>query len=139
MSSEPFSDSSSESSRLKQSNALSSSNSIDVDLTELSSTMVYSEVYNMMAAPKDYVGKTVKMKGEFTLYSDKISGKNYFAVVIADAAACCSQGLEFVLGNDAVYPNDYPKEQAEITIQGVFEIYDEGQFQYCHLVNAKIV
>ena len=36
---------------------------IDVDLTKLSSTMVYSEVYNMMYTPDDYIGKTVKMKG----------------------------------------------------------------------------
>ena len=31
----------------------------DVDLTNLSSTMVYSEVYNMMSTPENYIGKTV--------------------------------------------------------------------------------
>ena len=29
----------------------------------LSSTMVYSEVYNMMVDPESYIGKTVKMDG----------------------------------------------------------------------------
>ena len=38
---------------------------VDVDLTRLSSTMVYSEVYNMMNAPGDYIGKTIKMTGQF--------------------------------------------------------------------------
>ena len=38
---------------------------IDVDRTTLSSTMVYSEVYNMMSEPDGYLGKTVKMDGSF--------------------------------------------------------------------------
>lgn len=25
--------------------------------------MIYSEVYNMMTAPEDYIGKTIKMSG----------------------------------------------------------------------------
>lgn len=36
---------------------------IDVDLTKLSSSMVYAEVFNMMVQPQDYVGKQVKMAG----------------------------------------------------------------------------
>ena len=42
-----------------------STDGVDVDLTRLSSTMVYSEVYNMMYAPDDYIGKTIKMTGQF--------------------------------------------------------------------------
>ena len=38
---------------------------VDVDLTKLSSTMVYSEVYNMMSSPESYMGKRVRMKGSF--------------------------------------------------------------------------
>ena len=37
-----------------------------VDLTALSSTMVYAEVFAMMSSPEDYVGKTVKMQGIFS-------------------------------------------------------------------------
>ena len=36
---------------------------VDVDLTALSSTMVYSEVFNMLNTPENYVGKTIKMTG----------------------------------------------------------------------------
>ncbi|MDD6211747.1 MAG: hypothetical protein PUB22_01135 [Clostridiales bacterium] len=76
------------------------SSGIDLDLTSLSSTMVYAEVYNMMSAPEDYIGKTVKMKGQFTYYQaydekgNPVPDQLYFACLIADAAACCSQGLE---------------------------------------------
>lgn len=37
--------------------------SVDLDLTQLSSTVVYSEVYNMLITPDDYKGKIIKMKG----------------------------------------------------------------------------
>lgn len=59
--------------------------SIDVDLTKLSRTMVYSEVYNMMYTPDDYIGKTVKMKGQFAHYEDPDTKVQYFACIIADA------------------------------------------------------
>ncbi len=37
-----------------------SADSIDVDLTKISSTMVYSEVYNMMLSPDNYTEKPLK-------------------------------------------------------------------------------
>jgi len=117
----------------------------DVDLTKLSSTMVYSEVYNMMTTPDDYVGKMVKMKGQFALYQATDSnGKSipdqiYFACVIADATACCQQGLEFVLAGGYTYPDDYPELATEITVVGEFQTYMEGNNKYCHLVNAEFV
>ena len=112
--------------------------SCDVDLTQLSSTMVYSEVYNMMTTPDDYRGKTVKMSGNFAIYQDQITGQIYFACVIADATACCSQGLEFVLEGDHTYPDDYPELNSVITVTGVFDTYEENGNIYCQLIHAKM-
>ena len=109
-----------------------------VDLTVLSSTMVYAEVYNMVTAPEQYVGRTVRMKGTFSTYTDPGSGKVYFACIIADATACCSQGLEFELQNaaDLSYPADYPEEGTDITVTGTFRTYTEGNYLYCQLADA---
>ena len=96
---------------------------IDVDLTALSSTMVYSEVYNMVVAPESYVGKTVKMKGQFIYYEDSRTENQHFGCVIADATACCSQGLEFLLAGSHTYPDDYPELYSEITVVGTFDKY----------------
>ena len=74
-----------------------------VDLTKLSSTMVYSEVYNMLYTPDDYIGKTVKMKGAFAYYEDPETKEQYFACIIADAMACCSQGLDFIPTEEYTY------------------------------------
>ncbi len=112
---------------------------IDVDLTLLSATMVYSEVYNMMISPENYIGKTVKMDGSFAFYHDEASDKNYYVCIIADATACCSQGIEFVLTDDYTYPDDYPEEGGDICVIGVFDTYQEGNNTYCTLRNAKIV
>lgn len=114
------------------------SSAIDVDLTLLSSTMVYSEVYNMMCTPDDYIGKTVKMQGQFSVYHDENTGNDYFACVIADATACCQQGMEFVLEGDYSYPEDYPELGTEITVVGEFETYYEGEDMYCHLNRAQM-
>ena len=114
-----------------------SADGIDVDLTKLSSTMVYSEVYNMMVSPDNYTGKTVKMNGAFAYYEDPETKAQYFACIIADATACCSQGLEFILTGEHTYPNDYPELNSEITVTGTFETYEENGYNYCRLVNAE--
>lgn len=103
----------------------------DIDLTEMNSTMVYSEVYNMMAMPDQYLGKTVRMKGAMAV--SKGSHQNYYACIIKDATACCSQGIEFVL-NEGIYPH----QGADITVYGTFNTYMEGQNQYCQLKNAVL-
>lgn len=114
-------------------------NNVDVDLTTLSSTMVYSEVYNMVTSPDNYLGKIIKMNGLFATYHDEAADTWYFACIIQDATACCSQGIEFVLAGDYTYPQDYPKEGEEISVIGVFDTYQEGSYTYCTLRNAKFV
>ena len=111
---------------------------IDVDLTKLSSTMVYSEVFNMMNKPADYVGKIIKMDGQFTTYHDDSTGTNYFACIIQDATACCAQGMEFVLTEDYSYPADYPQDGDEVVVVGVFDTYMENDYMYCTLKDAVL-
>ena len=121
-----------------------SSNGVDVDLTVLSSTIVYSEVYNMLYNdPAHYLGKTVKARGTFSIYQlvtdgvlqpDPVS----YACIISDAAACCAEGMEFVLKDDLAYPDDYPELGTEITVIGEFQSYEENGMTWYHLVNARL-
>ena len=67
---------------------------VEVDLTTMSSTMVYSEVSNMITDPDSYRGKTVCMNGTFSIYDS--GEKVYFACLIAEATACFSNGIEFL-------------------------------------------
>ena len=121
-----------------------SADGVEVDLTVLSSTMVYSEVYNMLYNdPAHYLGKTVKARGTFSLYQlvtdgvlqpDPVS----YACIISDAAACCAEGMEFVLEGDLTYPDDYPELGTEITVIGEFQSYEENGMTRYHLVNARL-
>ncbi|MCR5174247.1 MAG: hypothetical protein K6C09_06415 [Oscillospiraceae bacterium] len=113
--------------------------SIDVDLTAMSSTMVYSEVFSMLDTPDDYIGKIVKMNGIFAYYYDEASGNYYYACIIRDATACCSQGIEFVLTDEYVYPDDYPEVGEDVTVIGRFDTYTEGDYLYCTLRDAVLV
>ena len=107
----------------------------DIDLTKLSSTMVFSEVYNMMISPEEYMGKTIKAEGIFQVYQDS-NNSNFYALVIADATACCQQGLELIWDGDPAYPDDYPVENSEIEITGVYQSYiEEGNTYYYVQVN----
>jgi hypothetical protein len=110
-----------------------------VDLTKLSSTMVYAEVYNIMSSPTDYEGKTIKAGGLYKAERYELAGPYYHFVVIADAAACCAQGLEFAWTGDHAYPKDYPKDGALIEVTGVFGRYEEKGHTYYHLVVDEIV
>ena len=99
---------------------------IYVDLTLLSSTLIYSEVYNMMCAPDEYIGKKIRIKGNTAIFHDDYDGNDYYACIIKDATACCSQGIEFQLKE-----GEYPTEDEEITVTGVYSSYDiNGQTFY---------
>ena len=110
----------------------------DIDLTILQSSMVYAQVYDMVYESENYEGKLVRAKGNFAHYQDPRTQKDYYAVLISDATACCSQGIEFVLEGDPVFPDDYPEEGTEITISGVFNAYKEDSSTYVQLLDAKI-
>ena len=114
----------------------------DVDLTQLSSTMIYSEVYAMVYEPDQYIGKTVKMKGQFA--TQEYNGARLYACIVMDAAACCAQGLEFELSENRSFPDDYPEPGAEITVIGTFDTYreeaeDGNYYIYLVLRNARLL
>ena len=109
----------------------------DVDLTKLGSTMVYAEVYNMVSNPSEYIGKKVKMNGAFAIYEGDL--RIYFACIIKDATACCSQGLEFVLKDERKYPDEYPELGSDIVVGGIFDVYYEDGVQYFQLSDAEIL
>ena len=118
----------------------SGSGKIDVDLVGMSSNMIFGEVNNMMMNPDEYMGKTVRIEGQYSpLYYDG-TGKYYHYCVIADALACCSQGIEFIWDNNSHgYPSEYPKQGQNIQITGVFDKYTEEGYIYYYLDIDDIV
>lgn len=84
----------------------------------------------------DELGKTVKMKGQFVFCHDEEKDQYYYACLIRDAMACCSQGLEFIPAGDCVYPDDFPPALTEIVVTGVFNVLEDNGETYCALTDA---
>ena len=116
-----------------------STNRVDIDLTHMSSTMVFSIVYKMVTEPEKYIGKRIKMKGAFSSYYDEETERRFFGCIIKDALACCSQGLAFETNPPRKYPKEYPSEGTSIIIVGTFEYEkEEDGIGFPIIKNAKI-
>lgn len=114
---------------------------IDFDLTVMNSDIVYATVYQMMVNPDDYEGKTVRMDGTFVPVQDDKTGKTYFYCVILDQMECCSLDMEFIWGDGShAYPDEYPKENAKITVTGTYQTYQDAgdDSVYCRLKDAQL-
>ena len=105
---------------------------VDYDLTVMGSDMVYATVFQLMVNPEEYEGKTFKVSGTYDEMTFEDTGVTYHFVVIADALACCSQGLEFLWDDEG---KEYPQIGHEVTCKGTFETYkEEGSEElFCHL------
>ena len=115
-----------------------SEDKIDYDISTLSTTMAYSQVSEMINNSSKYLGKKVKIKGAFLV--EETEQRNYYACHIKDATACCSVGFEFVLKDTSKsYPTDYPSVNDEITVEGIFHSYKEGENTYYELRDAVLL
>ena len=112
---------------------------IDIDISRMSGTMVYGQVYQMVMYPSKYLGKHIKMKGIFSSYYDEQLERRFYGCVIQDALACCSQGLAFELAKPREFPKEYPAEGDMITITGDFDYEkDEGGGGFPIIRNADM-
>ena len=91
---------------------------IDVDLTEFSKTMMIAMIDSIYTTPDEYIGKTIKMGGKYSsvYYSD--INQRFHYVLFSDEESCCSYG--FIFEYDGAYPDDYPEEDADIAVSGIF-------------------
>lgn len=113
------------------------SNKIDVDLNNLNANVVYSQVFLMMTEPDKFIGKRIRMSGQFNVYAAEEGNPSgvteYYAIIIADAQACCQQGIEFVWPGHT-YPEGFPEVKSNASVTGIFEVYEENGKKYCRLV-----
>lgn len=116
-------------------------NKIDVDLNNLNANVVYSQVFLMMTEPDKFIGKRIRMSGQFNVYAAQEGNPSgvteYYAIIIADAQACCQQGIEFVWPGHT-YPEGFPEVKSNASVTGIFEVYEENGKKYCRLVADTI-
>ena len=124
-----------------KSKSKTSSNKIDIDLNNLNANVVYSQVFLMMTEPDKFIGKRIRMSGQFNVYAAEEGNPSgvteYYAIIIADAQACCQQGIEFVWPGHT-YPDGFPEVKSNASVTGIFEVYEENGKKYCRLVADSV-
>ena len=115
---------------------------VDIDLTPFNNNMMYAEVMNMTLSPQDYNGKTIRLRGEFSRYSDMdengqpLADSEHLLCIVFDTMGCCAQGVELKL---KTVPDSFPENEQEITVSGICNItMDEYEFTVFELTDAVI-
>ncbi len=110
----------------------------DLDLTTMSGTLVYSEIFNITNAPDDYVGKVIKVSGNLGSFYDETDGNTYLACVNQDATACCAQGIEFQPSTSDLDKLDL-QNGGQVTVIGTYGTYDINGQTYYALLDADVI
>ena len=108
-----------------------------IDISGMSDTMEFAELYNVSYYPDAYEGKTFRMRGQFTSIYIEEEDTRYYACYVLDDTGCCMQGFEFVC-DDLTFPDDYPEEGEYFYVTGTIENYEKDGQLYRHLINATI-
>ena len=111
---------------------------VDLDLTKLSDTVAYATIFSMLTEPKNYLDKTVKIRGLFGSFQDR-EGNVYCSVTLMDPTACCAAGLDCIFRSEYEYPKDYPEIGAEVTIAGKFDVRRDGKKTGYSLIDADLL
>jgi len=99
-----------------------------LDLTRMSQTMVYASVMDMLTNPENYLGKTIKIQGEYNVLFHTPERPYNFAL-IEGASGCCPQNLMFIWDGS----HDYPEIGTKIEMTGIFSSYEGFDFPYSYL------
>ena len=112
----------------------------DIDLTKMSKTMLFAVVLDIRSRPEQYLGKSVRMSGKFAIIQgvdaqgqpdpDKI----FYNCVIPGAQS----SLEFGVAGKLYYPEDFPDLESTITVEGVYEKYEDNGKVYYRVGQSEI-
>lgn len=107
---------------------------LDYDLTKMNANMVYAQIFNLMLSPEEYANKTFKMQGDFLKLTNP-AGQTAYAVIIKDALACCTQGLEFKYD----FGQNEPQDGQQLTVIGTYTLTKTQEGMSYSYLTAKTV
>ena len=112
----------------------------DVDLTKMSRTMLFAAVLDIRSNPDRYLGQRVRMSGKFAIIQGVDANgqpdpeKIFYNCVIPDAQT----SLEFGVAGELFYPEDFPDLESRITVEGVYEKYEDNGKTYYRVGQSEI-
>ena len=77
-----------------------------------------------------FIGKRFRIQGIYDESDWAESDTTYHCILIPDAAACCAQGIEFILTDESA---SYPQPADDIEISGILTTYMEDDTPYIEI------
>ena len=115
------------------------SGDVDIDLTSMSVTMVSAQVMQILMAPEDFLGQTIRIIGShFSFYWEDAEMQIHY-VVLNVTAGCCGQAFEFILPDDIVSSMGYPPQYAIIELTGGLSSYEKLGRVYYYLAVIELI
>ena len=90
---------------------------VDLDISVLSGTMAHGAAERVFLNPGEYLGKSIKVKGEYEYW--EVGGKSYHFVIVGADSGQCVKYFEFESDGEL------PAVGETVVVMGVFEAYDE--------------
>jgi len=106
---------------------------VDIDLTELSMTMIQAEYERIVSSPDENIGKTISVYGSLLTYIYDADYKLAHFVIIVQGDECCQMGFEFKIDGDYEFPDDYPQQNSMIKITGTLNIHEIFGTEYLYI------
>ena len=104
------------------------SGNYDYDFTKMGQSVAYSQLSDFMNEPAKYLGKTMKITGDYYAQPSDDGSTTYYYIILNDTTACCSAYIEFLTNGC-----DYPEKSSDpenndivtVTATGVVDSYVE--------------
>ncbi len=105
-----------------------------IDLTRLSNTMAYAQLYDMVMAPERHQGITLRVHGSYYGFQSQETGKITHLITVRDNVGCCEMGMEFQITGDLIWPDQFPQNNSMIELTGIISSISYGENKYPLLV-----
>ena len=108
----------------------------EIDLTGLSTAVLYATVGKMNGSPEPYAGKTVRMAGYFTAEQTGLGIR--YTCGVPDMAGCCFEYVEIRYAGDPG-PDEIPADGTVVTVSGIFGFDRVNEYlHYTFLADAAV-
>ncbi len=107
------------------------------DFIEITENLYVHWINDIYTNTDEYIGKTIEIKGMFSMVVDKEVNKDRYYVFRVGPGCCANDGSMCGFEIQSSENMDY-KEQQWIKVRGKLKTYEQGVFTYLYLDDCKI-
>ncbi|MCL1864133.1 MAG: hypothetical protein FWF78_11280 [Defluviitaleaceae bacterium] len=97
---------------------------VDIDMTQMSVTMVSAQAAQLELSPTAHLGQVVRMRGSHYIAFWEMLQTDLHYIVLDLTVGCCGSAFEFILSDELIATVGYPPHGAEIEIVGTYSYYE---------------